>query len=204
MTKSHEIIFGTGNQAKIQQLQSALDGLNIKVTSIKEIGAELPEVEEDGTTVVENARKKAVAYASAIDRTVFSMDNALYFNGVDDQDQPGLLVRRINGIDAANDDEMVYRYTEFLKDHGGTMKGWWEYGLSIAWPDGTSVEEVIKSPRQFVDRPSQTVIPGYPLESIQIDPETGRYISEMTDKQRVKFWQDTIGKALKDFVNSNL
>jgi len=199
-----ELIFGAGNKAKVQQLKDALEGLNIEVSSIKDLDIDLPEVEEDGATVVENARKKSVAYAKAIDQIVFSMDNALYFEGVDDSEQPGLFVRRINGFEASNDAEMLQHYSDFLSEKGGKLDAHWEYALSIAQPDGTSVEDTIISPRKFVSNPSSTVVEGYPLEAIQIDPETGMYISEMTDRQRAEYWQRAVGQPLKDFISANL
>lgn len=200
-----ELIFGTGNKAKVQQVKDALEGLDINVISIKDLDIDLPEIEEDGLTVTENARKKAAAYSEAVGRPVFSMDNALYFEGVSDSEQPGLFVRRINGAEASSDEEMLRFYSEFLESKGGKLDARWEYGLSIAYPDGSSVEDTIITPRQFVTHSNSTVtIEGYPLEGIQIDPETGMYISEMTDQQRAVYWQRTVGKPLRNFVSTYL
>jgi XTP/dITP diphosphohydrolase len=204
MAETRELIFGTGNMAKVHQVQDALEGLGVHVRSIKEFDVDLPEVEEDGATVIENARKKAVAYAQAMGRTIFSMDNALYFDGLSDEEQPGLHVRRINGHQASNDEEMVRYYAEFLRNHEGELGGWWEYAVALGQPDGTSVGDVITSRRQFTAEPSKVIVAGYPLESIQIDPRTGKYIAEMTKAEQAKFWQDEIGEPLKAFVTTNL
>lgn len=204
MTAEKELIFGTGNKAKINQIQGALAGSMIIVKGVNEFSIDLPKIEEDGETAVENARKKAVTYARTIGRTVFSIDNALYFDGVSNEDQPGLHVRRIMGIEASTDNEMLQHYTEFLSNHGGQLRGWWEFAVSIARPDGTSAEDVIISHRQFVALPSESVIPGFPLESIQIDLKTGKYIANMTKAEQAKFWQDNIGEPLKAFVTANL
>jgi hypothetical protein len=40
-----------------------------------------------------------------------------------------------------------------------------------------------------------------PLESIQIDPESGKYISEMNPGERAAFWQKTLGEKLRNFVS---
>ena len=132
------------------------------------------------------------------------MDNALYFKGVVDSDQPGLYVRRIGGIERSSDQEMVDSYAELVKRYGNQLEGWWEYGLSIARPDGESVEGSIISPRLFVAKQSDAIVPGYPLESIQIDPQTGRYISEMSSEEQAIFWQQTIGESLNKFIRTNL
>lgn len=204
MSEAKELIFGTGNKAKVAQVKDTLEGLNIQVTGIKELSVDLPDIEEDGATVVENARKKAVEYAKATGRTVFSMDSALYFEGINDNEQPGLFVRRINGVEASGDEEMLRYYSQFIDSKGGKLDAHWEYAIAIAQPDGTSVEDTIISPRKFVSNPSSSVVEGYPLEAIQIDPESGVYISEMTDTERAAFWQRTVGQPLRDFIGINL
>lgn len=202
MSEITELVFGTGNKAKIQQVQDAL-GKGFIVKGINEFGVDI-EVVEDGTTAQENARKKSIAYAKALGRTVFSMDNALYFKDVPDSEQPGLYVRRIGGIERSSDQEMVDSYAALVRQYGEQLEGWWEYGLSIANAEGNSVEDSIISPRLFVAKQSSRIVPGYPLESIQIDPETGKYVSEMTSEEQVAFWQRTIGEPLSRFVRANV
>jgi hypothetical protein len=48
-------------------------------------------------------------------------------------------------------------------------------------------ERMIISPRRLVDTPSRIMIPGYPLESLQIEPDRGWYISELSgERQRAE------------------
>lgn len=198
-----ELIFGTGNQAKIKQIKDVLGPVGVKVRGVSEFGLTI-DVVEDGKTAQENAKKKAVAYAKALGKTVFAMDNALYFKGVAENEQPGLHVRRVGGEERSSDEDMIDNYVKLIEAHGGNLEGWWEFALSIAYPDGSSVEHSIESPRSFVSKPSDKVVPGYPLESIQIEPESGRYVSEMTEEEQAAFWQEKIGEPLVEFVMSNL
>lgn len=123
------IIFGTTNPGKIAHVQTALDPLGIKVEGLTAFG-ELPDVEEDGETPEENARKKATAYCQAISQPVMSMDNALYLDGVSDEDQPGMHVRRIPGLDHRPDDEeMVAYYRSLIEKYGGKLTGHWRFGF---------------------------------------------------------------------------
>jgi hypothetical protein len=85
---------------------------------------------------------------------------------------------------------------------GGKATGYWEYGVCIADPDGKVAEVTIKTPRIFSSKPSEASVPGYPLESIQIDPETGKYIAELTAEERATFWQRTLGAPLRTFVST--
>lgn len=196
-----ELIFGTTNQAKVLQIRGVLNpaGINIEGVADKSL---LPEVIEDGKTANENARKKALAYAKALGKTVFSMDNALYINGLPDDRQPALNVRRIDGHTATTDEEMIEYYSKLIESLGGKAEGYWEFGICIATPEGSYRETTIKSPRTFVSTPTTNRQAGYPLESIQIDPATGKYIADMTQPEQDTFWQQAIGEKLLEFVKS--
>lgn len=193
---------GTTNPAKIAQLRDALSSIDILVEGIdKKL---ILEVIEDGITAQENARKKATAYAKAIRQTVFSMDNALYIDGLSPENQPGVHVRRIGGLIAVNDEELLEHGVSLIESLGGKITGYWEYGVCIAQPDGKVFETTLQTPRIFTSKRSEKIVEGYPLESIQIDPETGKYISEMTPEEQAKFWQKNLGSKLCSFVKSVL
>src|SRR5687767_8402305 len=115
-----ELIYGTGNPGKVKQMQSVLtaSGMAVRVRGINEFGIDL-EVEEDGKTAEENARKKALAYAAALQKPVISMDSALYFDDLPDEVQPGLYVRRADGKKRMDDKEMLAHYTQLIDRFGG-------------------------------------------------------------------------------------
>lgn len=195
-----KIVFGTKNPAKIEQVQGVLAPLNIEVIGLKGFSS-LPEVVEDGKTAEENARKKAIAFAKAIGQTVFSMDNALYFDNLPEDKQPGMNVRRVNGGEAKTDEDMLRIYSSLISSHGGKMKGYWEFGVAIAKPNSKVVSASIRSPRFFTANRDSNVLEGYPLDSLQINPESGKYISEMSEEERAEFWRKTIGEELVRFIS---
>jgi hypothetical protein len=43
---------------------------------------------------------------------------------------------------------------------------------------------------------------GYPLESLQLEKETGKYIAEMTEIEKEQFWQKNIGQEVQGFIKS--
>lgn len=197
-----EIVVGTTNEAKVRQIKGALAPLNIKVEGIDPTKG-LPKVEEDGETAIENARKKALAYAKALGITILSMDNALYFDDLPEGEQPGLHVRRISSENPRpSDEKLIEHYSKLIERLGGEAKTYWEFGICIATPDGQTRETTIISPRIFKNNPNRAINPSYPLESLQIDPETGRFISDMSEEGQALFWQKVIGKPLADFVTS--
>jgi len=198
-----QLIIGTKNLAKIHQLKGALEPLALDIQGLPDDN--FPEVKEDGATALENARKKALAYSSVLGQPVLSMDNALYLEGLSAEDQPGLNVRHISGrLDRPTDAELLEYYTKLIASLGGRVDAYWEYGFCLAYPDGQIKETILKAPRLFVSQPSQKVIAGYPLESIQINPATGQYIAEMTLAEQDIFWQEMIGKDLSVFIKENL
>ena len=89
-----KLLYGTGNQAKISAMRQRLKELDIELTGLedmKEQGYEIPVAPENGSTPLENARQKALAYYKAFHMPVFSCDSGLYFDNVPDEIQPGVL-----------------------------------------------------------------------------------------------------------------
>ena len=198
-----KLIMGTTNPAKIAQIRDALAPIGIIVEGVADKSM-LPEVVEDGVNVQENAKKKATAYAKVLGQTVLSMDNALFLDGLAPENQPGIHVRRIGGDLASTDAELLEHGVALIHSLGGKATGYWEYGICIANPDGKIWETKLRTPRIFTDKRSPQMVAGYPLESIQLDPETGRYISEMTAEEQALFWQRTLGTPLSAFVSDAL
>lgn len=197
-----KIIIGTQNQAKVKQIAGALSDLEIQVEGLP---YKIDDVNENGTTAQENARLKAIAYSKELNDIILSMDNALYLDGLSDENQPKMNVRRIpDTTNRPSDDEMLKYYISTIEKLGDKINGRWEFAICVAQNGKILGETTIISPRIFVSKPSENTIEGYPLESIQIDPESEMYISDMTQEEQDKFWQKAIGKQLCDFVQSIL
>jgi len=60
-----ELLIATHNRDKVVEIAKALEGLPFKVLSADDLPAGLPEVEEDGETLLANAQKKARSAAKA-------------------------------------------------------------------------------------------------------------------------------------------
>ena len=197
-----QLIIGTTNEAKVKQIRGALLPLDIQVKGVEDKSL-LPEVKEDGLTAQENAKKKAISYAKELSKVVLSMDNALFIDGLSPKQQPGINVRRINNQDdCPRDEELLEYYSLLIGKIGAKVSGRWEFAVCVANPEGKFEETTIISRRVFVAIASPVMISGYPLESIQIDPESGRYVSEMGQSEQDIFWQKAIGQQLCDFVKS--
>jgi XTP/dITP diphosphohydrolase len=193
------LIVGTTNPAKIYQVRGALHGLNITVEGMpKDI--QLPHVEEDGGSAEENARKKAKAYSALVSDPVIAIDNALYFDNLPPELQPGLNVRRIPGhTGRPTDTDLLNYFSKLIGEHGGTMRGHWDFACALADKNGVVKEITIQSYRTFVSKACTTMTPGFPLDSLQID-ETGTYLSEMDPVERAALREKEFGEKFRKFI----
>jgi 8-oxo-dGTP diphosphatase len=197
-----EIIYGTTNPAKVAQVKDVLEPLGFTVRSLADFDIHIT-VEEDGNTAEENARKKAVTYAKELHKPVLSMDVALYIDGLTDDRQPGLHVRRIDSHERATDEQLIEHYAKVISDLGGRADAYWRYAFALAQADGSCVSFNHDSPRIFVARPSANVVAGYPTEALMLDPDSGKYISDLSPEEMAGFWRRTVGRPLIAFVREN-
>ena len=196
-----EIVVASTNRAKIFQIESALKLVKVKT---HEPDKKLPEVVEDGKTLIENATKKAKSAASFLNKNALAMDNGLYFDGLEDWQQPGPNVRRIPGIEGRrpSDEELIEYYSKLIKSLGENNGGAFRYGVCVATPEGKIWTAEIPSRRLFTAIPCVERAQDYPIESLSIDPKSGKYIAQMSEEEKEIFWQENIGDGLGEFIKS--
>jgi len=84
-----KILYGTTNPGKLAAMQKSVEGLSIEIIGLRDMEGELPRINENGKTPLENAEIKARAYYEAFHIPVFSCDSGLYFDELADEEQPG-------------------------------------------------------------------------------------------------------------------
>jgi hypothetical protein len=153
--------------------------LGIDLIGVRSLGLEVAEPAE-GDDIEANAILKAIAYARAAAMPCIANDYGLQLDGLPADEQPAARVRRHAGSSgSASDEEMMAFYVERIRALGGSTMGTWTGALAIAFDDSHVVSTVASHRRTFVSQPSTVVLPGEPLASLQIDPSTGRYLSEV-------------------------
>lgn len=123
------LLYATNNNSKIYNMRRRLENIPIEIITPKELGIKV-DVTEDGKTAVENAIKKARAYYKETKIPTIAADSALFIDGLPDDSQPGLFVRRVNGRNLT-DDEMIEHYTNLITSIGGTSTGYYVTGLAL-------------------------------------------------------------------------
>lgn len=78
-----DLLLATKNEGKLREIREALQDLPYRVISEAELGAPLPDVEESGSTLLENAQLKARAYAQASGLLALADDSGLEVDALD-------------------------------------------------------------------------------------------------------------------------
>lgn len=188
-----KLLFGTGNAAKLSVMRNRLKKIDIELIGLNDLRAEgmdIPEVAETGSTPLENARIKALAYYRAFDMPVFSCDSGLYFDNVPDELQPGVHVRNVNGK-CLSDDEMVEYYSGLAKKYGNLTA---RYRNAICFvQDGEHIYEsmapsMASEPFIIADTQHSAIRKkGFPLDSLSIHIRTNKYYYDLAKEELEQF-----------------
>lgn len=198
-----QIIFATSNATKSKRFSKGLKELGIEVLSLKDIDVKL-DIEEDGSTAIENALLKARACYKKTKKPCMGMDDTLYMEGVPEDMQPGLFVRRVNGKNLT-DEEMIEHYTNLVKKYGinGRINCKWIYGLAVINENGEETTySWFKDDFYMTSSRSDKINPGYPLNSISKYKKLDKYFTEVTleDMKLIEVNEDDV----VDFIANHI
>jgi XTP/dITP diphosphohydrolase len=114
----HKILVATTNPGKIAELKTMLT-LDVELFGLSDFD-NIAEVEEDGSTFAENARKKALGYAQATGLWTIADDSGLVVDALDGA--PGVKSARFSGDKLKGDERTlidhrnIAKVLELLKD----------------------------------------------------------------------------------------
>lgn len=180
-----KILYGTTNQGKLQAMKKSVEGLDIELIGLSDVESELPKVNENGRTPLENAEIKARAYFEAFHMPVFSCDSGLYFDELTDEEQPGIHVRRVNGKELT-DDEMIAYYASLAERYGGKITGRYRNAIYFILDEShhyfSMDMSIATEPFILGTKPHEKRVPGFPLDCLSIDIATGKYYYDLEEK----------------------
>ncbi len=137
-----DLLFGTRNPGKLRELRRLVTGLDVRVVSLDDVGRDVPDVEEDGSTFAANAAKKASAYARATGLHALADDSGLCVDAL--WGKPGIRSARwsedespgLSGTDRdrANNDKLRMVMHGVWPEHRGAE---YKAVVALAAPDGT-------------------------------------------------------------------
>ena len=204
-----EVLFATGNASKVARYKDKLLERGIVLKSLKDIDVDI-DVEENGSTAIENATIKAKAYSEATNLPTMATDDTMYIVGIPEEKQPGIFVRRVNGK-RLNDQEMIDYYTGLVKEYGknGKLDTKWILGMVIIKDGKVYTHEETTGEYYILDTPAKDMREGYPLSSILFNKKANKYDIYLTDEDK-KIGQaddmgfvDFIDECINNFTNTN-
>ena len=198
-----KILYGTTNKGKLQAMEKGIKGLGVELISLNDLGCELPLINECGKTPLENAEIKAKAYYEAFHMPVFSCDSGLYFDELEDEEQPGIHVRRVKDKEL-NDDEMILYYSSLAKQHGGKITGRYRNAIYFILDEEhhySSMDmSIATEPFVLVTEPHPKRVDGFPLDSLSIDIVSGEYYYDL----QVKDVSTSVDDGVREFFSKIL
>ena len=168
-----KLLLGTRNRGKQDELITLLSNLRLEILTPQQMGISI-EVEETGTTYAENARLKALAYASYSGLWSLSDDSGLEVEALDGA--PGLRSARLGG-EGKSDTDRRRLLIEMLADHSRPWEARFRATVSLAGPtgefeyaEGQCVGEII---------PEERGIGGFGYDPIFLVHEAGKTMAEL-------------------------
>ena len=199
--KCMKILYGTTNKGKLQAMKKGVKDLDIDLISLNDVDCELPDINENGTTPLENAEIKARAYYEAFHMPVFSCDSGLYFDEIKEEEQPGIHVRRINGKELS-DDEMIQYYASLAERYGGKITGRYRNAIYFILDENhhySSMDmSIATEPFILTSEPHPKRVEGFPLDSLSVDIKSGKYYYDL----EVKDVSTSVDDGVRKFFTS--
>jgi 8-oxo-dGTP diphosphatase len=180
------LLYGTGNPAKLNAMRDWLSDLPIHISGLDE---HAPPVPEDGKTPLENARQKAVAYFQTYRRPVFSCDSGLVLTGVPDRKNPGVHARRPEGA-PLSDEEMLAYYAGLAREYGrdGFLQARYQNAVCLVMDEDVFMEydgeDICSDTFLIADKPHPMRTPGWPLDSLSVSTQSGKYWFDLPEEER--------------------
>ncbi|PKM63250.1 MAG: hypothetical protein CVU97_01105 [Firmicutes bacterium HGW-Firmicutes-21] len=180
------LLYGTGNQAKVEHMNSMLENTDIKIIGLDDLNTVVPKVDETGNDPLENAYIKAMAYYNSFKVPVFSCDSGLYIEGLEDSLQPGVHVRNIGG-NYLNDDGMITYYSSLAQNMGGQCFAQYKNAICLIFNESLIFKHMgddISGNRFIITaKPHPKRRVGFPLDSLTVHIESGKYYYDMEENR---------------------
>ena len=172
-----KLLIATTNKGKIRELHAMLDNLGLELVTPTDLGLDL-DVHEDGSTYVENAVKKAIAFANASGLTSLADDSGLEVDALGGA--PGLYSARYSPKPGAKDAD---RRAFLLQNLHGKPRPWTARfratvavagpGGGVEWAEGVCEGEIISEERGSG---------GFGYDPIFLLPELGQTMAELPEE----------------------
>lgn len=196
-----KVLIATKNAGKIKKYSEMLKEIGADYCTLHDIDINV-EVEETGKTVEENSLIKAKAYYEATKMPLIVDDSGMELYGLSREKQPGVYVRRHDGIELT-DEEIINFYSKEIEEIGGFTDGAFNIAITVIDDKGKAHTKTTKHERYFVSKPCTERTKGYPMNSLIYDKEKGKYLAQIYDGKTILNENKNAQKEL-NFINEAL
>ncbi|MGZ3605808.1 MAG: XTP/dITP diphosphatase [Thermodesulfobacteriota bacterium] len=184
------MIVATRNRGKTREIREALKGLGVRIRSLSDF-SNVPEIEENGKTFVDNALKKARYYTKYFGKVTLADDSGLEVDIL--KGLPGIYSARYAGEKASSQEnnEKLLREMEGvpISKRGARFK----CVIAVVSPDGREIlaEGVCKGRIGFGEKGRK----GFGYDPLFVLPNYGKTMAQLSLKEKNKISHR--GKALR-------
>ncbi len=185
-----KLIFATGNEGKMKEVRMILADLDVEVLSLKEAGIEA-EAEENGATIEETAKIKAVEIMKRLGEIVLADDSGLEVDALNKE--PGIYSARYMGYDTSYHIKNQNLIRRLEGKTGKERSARFVCAIAAAFPDGRvlTTRGTMEGEIGYEERGEN----GFGYDPIFYLPEYGCYSGELP--LEVKNSLSHRGKALR-------
>lgn len=201
-----KIFLATGNDGKIQRYKKLLKctGFDIEIYIPKDCGLDDIEVEENGKTLLENARVKARAYFGKVDMPILANDTGFWVEGEGLIDAPKR--RALGALDekTATTKEITKHLVEFWRGiaqkYNGRVNAAWVEAFVLLCPDG--IEHIAESRREVIltDQVFGEAHTHMPVRALYISKATNKPAVRHTPSEELLEMQPVIDALCKVLI----
>lgn len=179
-----ELLIATSNLNKLAGFQSIFAAGTIPIVLPTDLGAEVPEVDETGATLQENARLKATAWATTTGRWTLADDTGLEVEALGGR--PGVFSARFAGPKATARENREKLLEEMLRIDPKSRAARFVCALAIANPSGQIVQEAAGICEGEILNDSGGSA-GFGYDSLFYVHQAGKTLAQMTAKETITF-----------------
>jgi XTP/dITP diphosphohydrolase len=165
------LLIATTNLGKVKEFQSLLDGLNLDLVGLNDLGI-TTEVEETGSTYAENAELKARTYSNMSGLLTLADDSGIEVEGLGGR--PGVYSARYAANPAARIEKIL---KEMIDVPDGKRSARFQCAITLAWPDGRF--ETVTGTCEGVVAHEPHGTGGFGFDPIFYFPEYGKTMAEL-------------------------
>lgn len=198
---NRKIILSSGNKHKVSEIKGILKDMPFEVISKDDLGYYNFDVEEDGTTLEENALKKAKELHKLTKGIVIADDTGLFTDALNGE--PGVYSARYAGEPASDKNNRVLLLKKLENIPFEKRTAYFKTIIAIIFEDGSKMtaEGKVDGTIGFEEKGEN----GFGYDSLFIVENTGRTFAEMTDDEKNKISHraralQNLKKSLEEYI----